>query len=92
LDLTQGGLTAVGGRADADTDTSKPVATVRLGDYPQLRQIAWQLSEDTELAETEALQLYERNWRHLDHDAMWPREQKFVQHLADTYSHGRLLV
>ena len=66
--------------------------TVRVGDYPQLRQIGWQLRDDTELTEEEALHLYERNWRHVDRDAMDEREREFVQHLADVYSHGRLLV
>jgi hypothetical protein len=65
---------------------------VRIGDYPQLHGAAWQLDEDTTLTEFEALQLYERNWLHIDHTAMDPREKKFLQHLADTLSHGRLLV
>lgn len=65
---------------------------VRIGDYPQLRRAAWQLDEETELTEAEALQLYERNWRHVDQTAMDPREKEFVQHLADTLSRGRLLV
>jgi len=89
LDVTDADLASCGGPAEADPATAKTAATVRIGDYPQLRQIAWQLSEDTEIAETEALQLYERNWRHVDHAAMQPREQEFVQQLADTWSHGR---
>ena len=67
-------------------------AGLRVGDYPQLRQIAWQLHDETELTEEEALQLYERNWKYVDRDAMDQRESEFVQHLADVYSHGRLLV
>ncbi len=66
--------------------------TVRVHDYPQLRRIAWQLAGDTELDEREALDLYERNWRHVDLAAMDAREHEFVQYLADTWSHGRLLV
>lgn len=79
-------------------DTAQPSAHtmaaggVRIGDYPQLHGAAWQLDEDTTLTEFEALQLYERNWLHIDHTAMDPREKKFLQHLADTLSHGRLLV
>lgn len=67
-------------------------ATVRVGDYPQLCLIAWQLGDDTEVSETDALQLYERNWRHVDHAALQPRERLFIQHLAGTWGHGRLLV
>ena len=98
-------VTSLGMRLDTTEDVGMPsassqtepapatsVTTIRIGDYPQLRQIAWQLSEGTEITEIEALQLYERNWRHLDQAAMLRREQEFVQHLADTWSHGRLLV
>ncbi len=67
-------------------------ATVRVGDYPQLRVIAWQLGDDTEISEPDALQLYERNWRHVDHAALLPPERRFLQHLTDTWGHGRLLV
>lgn len=63
---------------------------VRVGDYPQLRAIAWQLRDDTELTEFDALRLYERNWRYVAE--LDDNEAAFVQHLADTYSGGRLLV
>ena len=66
--------------------------TVKLIDYPALRQLAWQTTDDTEITEVEALNIYERGWRHLDHDALTDREKLFIQHLADTYSHGALLV
>lgn len=69
-----------------------PEPTVRVGDYPQLHAIAWQLRRDTELDEVEALQLYERNWRHVDQSAMSDDERAFVRHLADTHSRGVLLV
>ena len=41
-------------------------AVVRLGDYPALKQLAWQLPGVAELTPAQALDLYERNWRHLD--------------------------
>lgn len=63
-----------------------------VGDYPGLRSLAWQTDAGTELTEPEALNLYERGWRHLDHEALTDREKAFIQHLADTYSHGALLV
>lgn len=69
-----------------------PKTTVRVGDFPQLRAIAWQLRADTELTGAEALQLYERNWRHVDQAAMSDEERAFVQRLADTDSGGVLLV
>lgn len=66
--------------------------TVRVGDFPQLRAVAWQLRAETELSGLEALQLYERNWRHVDQAAMSDDERAFVQQLADTHSGGVLLV
>lgn len=69
-----------------------PESKVRVGDYRQLRAIAWQLRRDTELDEVEALQLYERNWRHVDQSAIGDDERAFVRHLADTHSRGVLLV
>lgn len=65
---------------------------VKLLDYPGLRQLAWQTDAGTEVTEVEALNLYERGWRHLNREALTDREKLFIQHLADTYSHGALLV
>ena len=66
--------------------------TVTVGDYPGLRALAWQTDAGTTLSETEALNLYERGWRHLDQEAVTEHERAFIQHLADAYSHGALLV
>lgn len=65
---------------------------VRVGDFPQLQAIAWPLRADTELTGAEALQLYERNWRHVDQEAMSNAERALVQQLANTHSKGVLLV
>ena len=67
-------------------------ATITVGDYPGLRTLAWQTDAGTTITETEALNLYERGWRHLDQEALTDHEKAFIQHLADTYSNGRLLV
>src|SRR5688572_13849833 len=40
--------------------------TIRPKDYPQLKKIAWQLKGSQQLSPAEALDLYERNWRHLE--------------------------
>lgn len=85
-------ITALGLSLTLENATPDPTASVRIGDHPQLRLIAWQLGEDTDITEADALQLYERNWRHVDHAAMQPRERQFLQHLVDTWGHGRLLV
>lgn len=62
-----------------------------MGDYPQLQAIAWQLRADTKLTGIDALQLYERNWRHVDRDAMSDNERALVKRLAEKYSRGVLL-
>ncbi|SCX54715.1 Helix-turn-helix domain-containing protein [Klenkia marina] len=66
--------------------------TVTVGDYPGLRALAWQTDAGTTVTEAQALNLYERGWRHLDQAVLTDRERAFIQHLADTYSHGALLV
>jgi transcriptional regulator with XRE-family HTH domain len=68
-------------------------ARIRIGDYPQLRQIAWQLDPGVvALAPEEAFALYERNWRHVDHDAMGAAERALLDDLTATVGKGVLLV
>ncbi len=74
-----------------DAPTAEPV-TITVGDYPGLRTLAWQTGAGTAITEREALNLYERGWRHLNHEALTDEEKAFVRHLADAYSNGRLLV
>ena len=74
-----------------DAPTAGP-ATITVGDYPGLRALEWQTHAGTTITETEALNLYERGWRHLNQEALTDHEKAFIQHLADTYSNGRLLV
>lgn len=67
-------------------------AVVRLEAYPALKQLAWQLPGVTELSPTQALDLYERNWRHLDREGLEPQERRLIQALVDELGGGRLLV
>ena len=53
-------------------------ARVCLADYPALRQLAWQVQGADELSPREALDIYERNWRHLDETALLPRERNLI--------------
>ncbi len=71
---------------------SRLPSTIRVDRYPQLQQLAWQLSADTELTQEEALQLYERNWRHIDRDAMTLEERELVKRLTATVGKGVMLV
>jgi transcriptional regulator with XRE-family HTH domain len=54
---------------------------IRLADYPQLKQLAWQVHGTDELTPVEALSIYERNWRHVDAQALEPRERDLVDAL-----------
>jgi len=56
-------------------------ARVALADYPQLRSLAWQVHGTDTLTPTEALDIYERNARHLDLQAMSAEEQALLQAL-----------
>lgn len=56
-------------------------ARIRLADYPQLKKLAWQVHGTDELTPLEALSIYERNWRHVDLQAMEPGEQQLVDAL-----------
>ena len=63
-------------------------ARVRLDDYPQLKRLAWQVHGTDELTPAEALGIYERNWRHLDAQAMEPRERDLVDALRRALGEG----
>jgi transcriptional regulator with XRE-family HTH domain len=65
---------------------------IHLSEYAQLKRLAWQLRDTTELAPREALDLYERNWRHVDQGAMDEHERALVKALVDQFGGGRLLV
>lgn len=69
------------GSAPAADHTGWIPARVRLGDYPQLKQLAWQVHGVEELTPAEALSIYERNWRHIDVLALQPHEQQLVDAL-----------
>lgn len=68
-------------------------ARIRLADFSQLRLIAWHMRDDQDsLTPEEALNLYERNWRHVDHDHLDPHERALIDALAQQLAGGRLLV
>lgn len=72
----------------ADREGWIPVR-IRLSDYPQLRQLAWHVHGTDSLMPTEALGIYERNWRHLDLDAMEPAERQLVDALRTALGEAR---
>lgn len=56
-------------------------ARIRIADYPQLEQLAWQVHGTGELTPAEALSIYRRNWRHVDEKALEPRERDLIDAL-----------
>jgi hypothetical protein len=64
-------------------DSALESLVVRLADYPQLRDLAWNRVDEF-ITAREAFQLYERNWRLLDQDAMDDRERALIAHLKAT--------
>jgi hypothetical protein len=57
---------------------------VRLADYPQLRDLAWNRIDEF-IPAREALQLYERNWRLLDTSTLDKRERALIARLKTEF-------
>lgn len=67
-----------------DTSAAIPVR-IAFADFPQLKQLAWQLHGIDELSPREALSIYDRNWRHLDEAALEPRELNLIAALRKVF-------
>ncbi|QHI97147.1 helix-turn-helix domain-containing protein [Xylophilus rhododendri] len=67
-------------------------ATLLLDDYPQLKLLAWHLPDAREVTPQQALELYERGWRHVDRGRLEPQERRLIDALARQLGGGRLLV
>jgi transcriptional regulator with XRE-family HTH domain len=78
--------------AKAAAGATKLPKRIRLGDFPQLKKLAWQLHGVDEISPPEALDLYERNWRHLDRTALSDDEAALIDALSRKLGGGRLLV
>jgi transcriptional regulator with XRE-family HTH domain len=86
------GLTFELPAAKAVARTTKLPKKIRLRDFQQLKKLAWQLSGVNEVTPQEALDLYERNWRHLDRAALSDDETALIDALSREIGGGRLLV
>ena len=56
---------------------------IRIGDWPQLAAVAWSLQPDTLLTPRQALEIYERNRRHLDEAELSDDEAGLIHDLRD---------
>jgi len=61
---------------------------IRLADYPQLEKLAWHVRGAEALSAREAMDIYERNQRHLDLDAMTPGEAQLIDDLRKAFGHA----
>lgn len=63
-------------------------ARIRLAEYPELKRLAWHVHGDEYLSAREAMDIYERNQRHLDLDAMAPEEVQLLDALRTALGHS----
>jgi transcriptional regulator with XRE-family HTH domain len=66
--------------APSGAEPSLPVR-IHLSQYPELKRLAWQVHGSDELTPREALDIYERNQRHLDISAMPAHERNLLDAL-----------
>ena len=62
-------------------------SVIRIADYPQLAEIAWNRSGEF-ISADEAFRLYERNWRFLRGADLQPRERELIDRLAQEFGGG----
>jgi hypothetical protein len=60
---------------------------VEISDFPQLKQLCWNLKIDF-LSRTDALAMYERNWRLIDQPTLDPNERNFIDELIKQLGNG----
>lgn len=66
----------------AETDRQGWIpARIHLADYPELEKLAWHVQGTDDLSPREAMDIYERNQRHLDEEAMTPGEAQLLDAL-----------
>jgi hypothetical protein len=70
-----------------DLDEALDRLVVRLADFPQLRDLAWNRTDEYVPAQ-EAFQMYERNWRFVEVDRLDPNERALIERLKQTFGGG----
>ena len=84
-------LTALPAKAADTTAHNLPAGEwiplhIRLADYPQMKALAWQVHGTDTLTPAEALDIYERNARHLEVEAMPAHEQALLAALRTAFT------
>ncbi|HXS79883.1 MAG TPA: hypothetical protein VN818_06340 [Gammaproteobacteria bacterium] len=73
----------------AQLDDALDRLVVRLADYPQLHDLAWN-RVDAFIPAKEAFQLYERNWRFIDQNALVEPERTLIERLKAELGHDEI--
>lgn len=68
-------------------DAALDQMVVRLADYPQLRDLAWNRADEL-IPAKEAFQLYERNWRFIEPARLDARERALIERLKAEFGRG----
>ena len=63
-------------------------ARICLMDFPQLKQLAWQVDGTETLSPTEAWNIYDRNWRHMNEQALAVHERQLIDALRIAFGGG----
>ena len=71
------------------TENDLNLSQIAIKDYPQLKQICWQLSDDAVLTAVEAKNTYERNERHINFDGFSDKEKNLIKQL-EVYFKNRI--
>ena len=78
------GLQLPAANPPASTNAQESIPTkIKLDEFPQLRQLAWQIHGTETLTPLEARDIYERNWRHLDKNKLEDRERQLIHALRE---------
>lgn len=72
--------------------TSELPPKIRKADYPELKRLAWQIKDTTELTLGQVMSLYERNWKHIDKEKFTEAEKKFIEQLLEQRGRRDFLV
>jgi transcriptional regulator with XRE-family HTH domain len=59
--------------------------TILISDFPELKRLSWQISGSFPMKPIEAWDIYARNWRHLDLDALTESEKSLITSLRHEF-------
>lgn len=78
------GLQLLAANPPTSTNAEGSIPTkIKLDEFPQLRQLAWQIHGTDTLTPLEARDIYERNWRHLDKNKLEDHERQLIHALRE---------